>query len=66
MAIYKKKELFERIILIGPMSDSKKWVKWCYAEGYWIKFSGPKPIGSYRYDMGKFKIVAEKKIKEAK
>jgi len=64
MAIYKKKELFERIILIGLMSDSKKWMKWCYANGYELKRSGPKPIGHYRYDMNKFKIIAERKIKE--
>jgi len=65
MAIYKRKELFEKITLIGPMSESDKWFTWCYENGYSVKRSGPKRISLLKVDMNKFKIIAERKIKEA-
>jgi len=62
MGIYKSKKIIERIVLIGPRKEAKKWIHWCYENGYTITRSGPKPIALYRVDTKKFKIVAEKEI----
>jgi len=66
MITTKRKELFERITLIGPLHENDKWFSWCYRNGYSIKRSGPKRMSLGRVDMNKFKIIAERKAKEKK
>jgi len=63
MRIYKRKQTIERITLIGPMAEAKKWINWCYDNGYGITRSGPKNISLGRVSTTKFKIVAEKEIR---
>lgn len=62
MRIYKRKQTIERITLIGPMAEAKKWINWCYDNGYGITQSGPKLKSRGILDSTKFKIVAEKVI----
>lgn len=58
--IYKRKIKLERIVLIGPMSEHKKWINWCYENNYCVKRTGPKPTKLARVDSKKFKIIAER------
>ena len=48
------------------MNEAKKWIDWCYNNGYRCHRSGPKPVSFMRYDMKKFKIVAEKILSDKK
>lgn len=63
MSIYKRKQTIERILLIGPMAEAKKWINWCYDNGYAVIRSGPKPLRLGYVSRAKFKIVAEKEVK---
>ncbi len=62
MRIYRK--YIERITIIGPKAKRGEAFDYCSDNGFYIKWSGPKPIAKYRYDAKKFKIVAEREVKE--
>jgi len=64
MRIYKRRQTFEKITLIGPITEAGKWCDWCYENGYRITQSGPKPLRLGYVSSTKFKIVAEKEIKK--
>ena len=64
MRIHKRKQTFERITLIGPMAEAKKWINWCYDNEYGIIRSGPKSLRPGYVSKAKFKIVAEREVKK--
>ena len=52
--IYKKRQCFERITVIGPMEKSKEWIRRLLEDGFCVIRSGPKPTSYHRVDPDKF------------
>jgi hypothetical protein len=57
-----KKELYERLTLIGPMDKRRDVINALLKAGYNIKSLGPKPAKNHKVDTSKFKAVMERKI----
>lgn len=62
MKSYKEVKLIERVILVGPMNDVKKWIDWSYENDYTIIRGGPKHLSGVRYDSTRFELKLEKEL----
>lgn len=51
-----------RVRITAPMSERDKVLDWVWKNGYRIKRSGPKPLGSGRADVTRLLVVAEKEV----
>lgn len=60
MRIYRK--YIERITIIYPRNERPKAFQYCMDNDYSITLSSLKPVGNYRYDKSKGKIVAEREV----
>ena len=62
MRIYKRKQTFERITLVGSQKEFKKWLCWLYDNGYTPILIGPKRVGKFKIDSSKFRMIGEREI----
>lgn len=60
MKIYRKQ--IECITIIGPQEESAKAFEYCRKNGFHVIRSGPKDTGHSKYDVSKFKIIAEREV----
>lgn len=56
----------EKITIIAPIEEAEEAIQYCSNNGYRFLWSGPKPIGKWKKDFTKIRIVAEREVKEWK
>lgn len=55
-----KRTMVERIVLRGPMDESRQAFGYCEENGYRITRSGPRKLSIMQYDTSRYHIVAER------
>jgi hypothetical protein len=57
-----KYKTMKQITITGDMKESQEALNYCYRNDYRTRRSGPMPIAKYKYDVNRFRIIAEKQV----